>query len=183
MTTDYVSSDNSVFTSERLSVYSCASLFLENQTFVAEKTVELLAPQVVKALPIDWQGIETPKQAVNWLQDRFNESELLAIKLKQSHEIIGFVFVHEREKSASPVSLNIGYLIGETYWGKGYAIEVLTALVNYYKTQAKASILLAGVETDNIASIKVLEKCGFEISKSEMAQVGNLFYELRLQNL
>ncbi|AXT29933.1 N-acetyltransferase [Pseudoalteromonas tunicata] len=180
MTTNDISSDNSLFTSEHLSVYSCASIFLENQTFMVEKVVELLTPQVVKALPIGWQGIETPKQALNWLNDRFNESNLLAIKLKQSHEIIGFVFIHKTEENVSPASFNIGYLIGEKYWGKGYASEVLTALVNYYKNQAKASILLAGVETDNIASIKVLEKCGFEISKSKMAQECNLFYELRL---
>ena len=71
-------------------------------------------------------------------------------------------------------------MFGESYWGKGYASEVLIALIQYHKTQSNIRTLYTGVESGNIASIKVLEKCGFELNESEMAQEDNLFYELWL---
>jgi ribosomal-protein-alanine N-acetyltransferase len=182
MTIGNLLNDRYLFTSDRLSVCNCELLFLDNQNFLAEKAVELLTPQVVNALPTDWQGIETPVQALSWLRNRLNESHLLAVNLKQSNEIIGFIFIHEREETKFLTTLNIGYLFGNSYWGKGYASEILSALVSHYKTKSNVSTLFAGVKTDNVTSIKVLEKCGFQLSKSEMAPGSNLFYELRLQN-
>lgn len=188
MATDNVKSennaiDNCLFTTERLLVCNCASLFQKDQIIVSEKVITLLTPAVVKALPSSWQDIENTEQAVNWLKHRFNESTLLAVKLTQSDEIIGFIFIYEQEqetKSNNQISLHLGYLLGEKYWYKGYASEVLTALVGYYKIQSKAKLLLAGVTADNTASINVLTKCGFELTGSEMTAEGNLFYQRRL---
>lgn len=46
------------------------------------------------------------------------------------------------------------------YWGKGYATEVAKALINSGFEYFKLHKVEAGVATDNIPSIKVLEKCG-----------------------
>jgi len=166
-----------IFNSERLCVYDCASLLVSNQVVITKKIVEVLTPKVVKALPGDWQGIKTVEQASNWLQQRLNESRVLAISIRLSGEVIGFIFIHENEGVERFISINIGYVIGEPYWKKGYASEALSALVSYYKSLSKAYTILAGVEVGNNASIRVLEKCGFELTKSEIAPNGNLFYK------
>jgi len=55
---------------------------------------------------------------------------------------------------------DVGYWIGKPYWGKGIATEALSAFLG----QVKPRPLYARVAKHNIASIRVLEKCGFTIT-------------------
>jgi RimJ/RimL family protein N-acetyltransferase len=54
----------------------------------------------------------------------------------------------------------VSYWIGKEYWGRGLATKALSDFLGY----AKVRPLYARVAKDNIASIRVLEKCGFTIS-------------------
>lgn len=56
----------------------------------------------------------------------------------------------------------IGYWIGEPYWGFGYASEAAKAVVDYAFEEDDVTTLLGGARITNIASRRVLEKCGFE---------------------
>ena len=60
------------------------------------------------------------------------------------------------ELSGQPL---VGYWIGRQYWGKGIATKALAALLD----QVKERPLYAHVAKHNVASIRVLEKCGFTI--------------------
>jgi RimJ/RimL family protein N-acetyltransferase len=60
------------------------------------------------------------------------------------------------EQSGKP---HIGYWIGKHYWGKGVATTALSIFLGHVKTRP----LYAHVAKHNIASIRVLEKCGFTI--------------------
>lgn len=51
----------------------------------------------------------------------------------------------------------VGYWLGKEYWGKGIATRALTAFLG----QVKARPLYAHIAKHNIASLRVLEKCGF----------------------
>jgi RimJ/RimL family protein N-acetyltransferase len=53
----------------------------------------------------------------------------------------------------------VGYWIGKEYWGKGIATKALSEFLNH----VTARPLYAHVAKHNIASIRVLEKCGFTI--------------------
>lgn len=54
----------------------------------------------------------------------------------------------------------ISYWIGKKYWGKGIATKALSEFLDHIKARP----LFARVAKDNIASIRVLEKCRFTIS-------------------
>lgn len=54
----------------------------------------------------------------------------------------------------------IGYWIGREYWGKGLATRALSEFLCIVTTRP----LYAHAATDNIASIRVLQKCGFTIT-------------------
>ncbi len=54
----------------------------------------------------------------------------------------------------------VGYWLGKEYWGKGIATQALAEFLNYVETRP----LYARVAKHNIASRRVLEKCGFTIS-------------------
>jgi RimJ/RimL family protein N-acetyltransferase len=58
-------------------------------------------------------------------------------------------------------SVEMGYWIARAFWGRGYATEACTALVEIARTLGLPS-LEGSHFTDNPASARVLEKLGFE---------------------
>ena len=58
----------------------------------------------------------------------------------------------------------VGYWIGKAYWGNGVATNALSEFLDLVKVRP----LYARVAKQNIASIRVLEKCGFTICVEEM---------------
>lgn len=53
----------------------------------------------------------------------------------------------------------VGYWIGRTYWGKGVATSALSEFLGHVKERP----LYAHVAKHNVASIRVLTKCGFAV--------------------
>jgi RimJ/RimL family protein N-acetyltransferase len=58
------------------------------------------------------------------------------------------------EQSGEP---RIGYWLGKEYWGQGIASEALSQFLVHVKVRP----LYARVAKQNVASIRVLQKCGF----------------------
>ena len=58
---------------------------------------------------------------------------------------------------------SVSYWIGKEYWGKGVATSALYAFLGQIKTRP----LYARAAKDNVASIRVLQKCGFQISSED----------------
>ena len=58
-------------------------------------------------------------------------------------------------------STEIGYGISEAYQGHGYASEAVDAVTDWALKQNEINRVTAEVETENIASVRVLEKSGF----------------------
>ncbi|RPJ12911.1 MAG: N-acetyltransferase [Actinobacteria bacterium] len=57
----------------------------------------------------------------------------------------------------------VGYWIGRAFWGKGVATSALRAFL----AEVTERPLYAGVAEANVASIRVLENCGFTISEAQ----------------
>jgi RimJ/RimL family protein N-acetyltransferase len=56
----------------------------------------------------------------------------------------------------------VGYWIDRAFWGRGVATEALSAFLCLEQTRP----LYAGVAKHNVASIRVLQKCGFTLTHS-----------------
>jgi RimJ/RimL family protein N-acetyltransferase len=76
----------------------------------------------------------------------------------------------------------VGYWIGRAYWGKGIATRALAALLEEDTTRP----LHARVAGDNLASVRVLEKCGFEridskrvFDETRGGEIDDVLYVLR----
>ena len=54
----------------------------------------------------------------------------------------------------------VGYWLGREFWGRGVATKALAALLR----EAPERPLYARVAQDNLASLRVLQKCGFTIT-------------------
>jgi RimJ/RimL family protein N-acetyltransferase len=56
----------------------------------------------------------------------------------------------------------LGYWLGVSHWGQGYATEALHAVIDFAFTDLAHEALNAGARVTNPASRRVLEKCGFQ---------------------
>jgi ribosomal-protein-alanine N-acetyltransferase len=72
----------------------------------------------------------------------------------------------------------IGYWVAEDYWGKGIATAALGQMTEYAFNSRNFRKLFAPVLGPNIASMRVLEKCGYHregILKDEVQKGGTYF--------
>ncbi|HEY1311705.1 MAG TPA: GNAT family N-acetyltransferase [Pseudolabrys sp.] len=56
----------------------------------------------------------------------------------------------------------LGFWLGVSHWGKGYATEALHAVIDYAFADLSHEALQAGARVTNPPSRRVLEKCGFQ---------------------
>lgn len=68
--------------------------------------------------------------------------------------------------------LELGYVIAKEYRGRGYASEVCRAIIEYMKEMYDIESLIAFTHKDNIASVALLRKLGFEYCQSECINGG-----------
>lgn len=76
----------------------------------------------------------------------------------------------------------IGYWIGEPYWGKGIATEAVRMLVDYGFNKLNLIRIYTGVFENNPASCRVLEKAGFTreaVFKKAVIKNGMIMDEVR----
>ncbi len=99
---------------------------------------------------------ETEEKLKMWLEtfDYKNGFGALAIFLKEEKEFIGVCGILENDE--------IGYRFLPDYWKKGYGTEILDWLILYAESLGLEK-LIAEVVKENIGSLKLLEKHGFNI--------------------
>ena len=90
------------------------------------------------------------------LEWRISTDEMIAVELKSNGKMIGNVYLGKRDFD----SLEIGYVFNQEYWGKGYAKESCTALVEQAFSNGIHRIF-AECDSRNKNSWKLLESIGF----------------------
>ena len=139
--------------------------------------MNILTPAVTKSLPPSWQGQYTEQRAKNWIIERDNEAVVLLVVEARSANAIGIVILFESGSDQNGIDWRLGYILGEQFWGQGFATELLDGLVNMARLRNIKSIA-GGVEKANIASRRVLEKCAFNLSAA-VAESDEILYVLR----
>lgn len=74
--------------------------------------------------------------------------------------------------------IELAYRLRKDRWGQGFATEAALASVEYAFTELKLARLIGAVEPANLASVSVLEKCGFiRITRRDIAGKDAFLYE------
>jgi RimJ/RimL family protein N-acetyltransferase len=89
----------------------------------------------------------------HWTKIRGNDSMTLRTILFGGR-VAGYVASFEQFGKPS-----VSYWIGKEFWGRGIATRALSSFLEYLQVRP----LYARAAKDNIASLRVLEKCGFTI--------------------
>ena len=108
---------------------------------------------VVRYEPYKPMSREEVRSSLDW---RISTEEMTAVELKTSGKMIGNIYLGKRDYE----SLEIGYVFNKSYWGKGYAVESCSALIDRCFRNGTHRIF-AECDPDNPNSWKLLERLGF----------------------
>lgn len=142
------------------------------------------------------------KKIWNNLRDMFphpytlEEAEKFLDMVKRQEPLITFAIEYEfqfcgvigmmLQQDVYRKSAEIGYWIGEPFWGKGIATKALTLATQYAFNTLELERLFANIFQGNEASKRVLEKCGFQlegISRKAVFKNNKFLDELRFGKL
>lgn len=110
--------------------------------------------EVVTYEPYKPLTFDETKENLEW---RISTDEMIAVELKDSHKMIGNVYMGKRDCEA----LEMGYVFNRNYWGYGYAAESCKALIEqaFYNGIHR---IYAECDPNNKSSWKLLEALGFQ---------------------
>lgn len=90
-----------------------------------------------------------------------NPNETFAFAITLDGKVIGSVAVF-RGQNIHARTGELGYYIGEPYWGKGYMTEAVKQICEYVFANSDIIRIFAEPFAYNIGSCRVLEKSGFQ---------------------
>lgn len=82
------------------------------------------------------------------------------VERKEDGQVIGTCTLFHLDPANAKAEL--GYCLGSSYWGKGYMIEALTALLDFAFATLTLRRLEADVDPRNENSLRILDKLGFQ---------------------
>ncbi|QQX78820.1 GNAT family N-acetyltransferase [Shewanella sp. KX20019] len=88
-----------------------------------------------------------------------DERLLVVVEEVQQHDFVGFVSLHHSDESVG--RYEVGYMLHDNAQGRGFASEALKTLIDWLCIAHNPHKLIALCADENIASSRVLEKCGF----------------------
>jgi RimJ/RimL family protein N-acetyltransferase len=121
-------------------------------------------PSVMEFFP-STQSIDQTADFINRNQQLFSEQRFcyFAVELLSSREFIGFIGLSQ-VKFEAPFTpcVDIGWRLGSSHWGKGYATEGALRCLEYAQTVLKLKEVFSMAPVTNIRSIEVMIKIGMK---------------------
>ena len=120
-------------------------------------------PEVTKFLTFPpHKNVEVTQMIIDrWLKEyEKEETARFCITIKGKDEPVGGIDVVNLFNGIP----EIGYVLSRKYWGNGYMTEACKALVSYLFELGYHKICICA-NVDNIGSNRVIQKCGFTLSK------------------
>ncbi|MEL6385328.1 MAG: GNAT family protein [Cyanobacteria bacterium J06626_18] len=119
----------------------------------------------------------TRQDADWWVATGSTTGNTVTKVIQYNGEFAGSVGIGPQEGWKQHVA-EIGYWLGEAYWGQGIATAAVSQMTEYAIAALGYRKLFAPVLQPNKASMRVLEKCGYELEgilKSEVFKDGQFF--------
>ena len=101
------------------------------------------------------ENLEEARSAIEEVINNYSDKEYYYFAIRLDKKLIGVMKTYESDY------LELGYAINEEYWNKGYATIALNLGTNYFLKMDRIKKIILGAFSDNYASIRVMEKCGY----------------------
>ncbi len=121
------------------------------------------------------------------IENVLSKPETFAIVLREENKVIGSLGIIQYDNSSGITrddkEVEIGFWIGEEYWGNGYVPEACKEIIRYCFEQLTADIIWCSHFADNKNSARVKEKLGFKhfrINENHEAKLINRVVDLHV---
>lgn len=127
----------------------------------ADRLVELANNEKVSRYLIDTFPFPYSLQDARWwIEEGCRASGMVTKVIEVDGSIVGSVGL-TRQTGWRTHLAEVGYWLGESYWGKGVATTALRMMCGHAFSELGIHKLFAPVLAPNTASMRVLQKCGF----------------------
>lgn len=110
-----------------------------------------------------WPPHESIEDSLNIIKTVFSKKETYAIVFDEVPiGCVGLLFHPDTNHWWGDGAVELGYWIGEEYWGNGYAVEASKRLIQHAFEDLDIHEIYASYRIENNQSKRVLEKLGFE---------------------
>ncbi len=129
-----------------------------------------------------WKPHESVDESQGIVED-FIKSGTIAVTLKDTSKVIGSIGFHDTSVSKLMKclkGLELGYILGADFWGRGYMTEAVRAAVEHRFSESGLDIIWCGYFDGNERSRRVQDKLGFRecyTKTTECAALGKTFFE------
>jgi [ribosomal protein S5]-alanine N-acetyltransferase len=128
-------------------------------------------PEVMRYGP----GVQTESWVQGWLDSCREDYQKFgcgpwAVVERTSGSVIGYAGLFHFPDIDGQPEIEVGYRLAQLHWGRGYATEAVTAIREYAFHVLCLSRLIAIIDPQNIASIRVAEKAGMRCEKEVMLE-------------
>lgn len=122
-------------------------------------------PEIAKYM--FWTSHNDINNTKEWIDKELGQIEKddwyrFALVLKETGELIGTGLLYYEEEVEG---WEIGYNLGQKYWGKGYTTEAMARIILFAKNDLDIKQIVGRYAKENPASGKVMQKLGFELEK------------------
>ena len=121
-------------------------------------------------------GVQTPQWVHDWLcrcletyQQKPGTGPWAVVE-KRSAETMGYCGLFHFPDVGGRPETEIGYRLARPYWGQGYATEAVCAVRDYAFETLGLSRVIALIDPQNVASIRVAEKAGMQYERAVMLE-------------
>ncbi len=150
-----------IFETERLCIRQ-----IKNEDAINLSTV-LADPVVMKYSTV---GVHTEEQIHDYIADCKKQYDLTgyghwAIFNSTTGDFVGVCGLNKHTVVPDEV-IHINYRLATVQQGKGYAVESIFGVLDFAKKHLNINSLHALIESENISSVKVVKRAGFQFIKS-----------------
>ncbi len=118
-------------------------------------------PKIASNLRDQFPYPYTRRDGIDFLDYSHSQNPECSFAIEYNGEAIGGVGFH-LGRDIGRISSEMGYWLGEEFWGRGFATRAVTATSEWAFDNYKLTRVFAFAFSHNAASIRVLEKSGFE---------------------
>ncbi len=110
-----------------------------------------------------WPQHRDERESMYIIQTVLRRPDSYAVTFKGDGSLVGAIAFKDHSSSdlvQGDSERELGYWIGRPYWGRGFATEAVRVMLAYGRDELCLSCIWAGHYAGNLASRRVMEKCG-----------------------
>ncbi len=109
-----------------------------------------------------WAPHKDEAESANIIREMFMPFEVWSIRDKESGRLMGSIGLEPDRRREGVSSREMGYSLGEEFWGHGYMTEAAKAVMKYAFDELGLTVMGICTGPQNKRSQRVIEKCGFK---------------------